>query len=233
MPPYRASNTPGQGEKTANVDFWPDRKFNTAFFFLNRQINREFSDILWNNLGVEWNNDYFELDKDDVARFVSMKRLQRCKLILKLWNMWRPSEEINRPSSYYDSLHPSVADTAEVKRTVFGLADKLNRMPYLREVHLHYSGSEGDFYKGYFVSYRDGSIVRWSADDLVTVFGNDLRGMKKVQISGTLCCECAALLASAMERPKEALSDLAAKEPERCHPRFTVPEWSDKHRGWI
>ncbi|KAI4281171.1 MAG: hypothetical protein L6R38_003911 [Xanthoria sp. 2 TBL-2021] len=213
-------------------DFWPDRKFNTAFFFLNRQINREFSDILWNILVVEWKNDHFELDKHDVVRFVSMKRLQRCKLILELRQNWRPSQ-ISRPISYYYTRHPITAMTMEVELTVFRLAHKLNQMPHLREVHLEYNESDGAFHRDFFLRYRDGSLIRWSGDDLKTVFSDDLRGMKKVQMSGTLCSECATLLASAMERPKEFLSDLHAKEPDRCISRNTLPQWSDKHRGWI
>ncbi|KAL8671738.1 MAG: hypothetical protein Q9168_003760 [Polycauliona sp. 1 TL-2023] len=228
-----------QHKTSLAIEFWPDRKFNTAFFYLNRQIHREFSDILWNTLGVEWQNNYFELDKKDSAKFMSMKRLQRCKLILG-FQPWceprpRPPSEIeNRlPNSCYYARRPIMTKTRAVELTVFGLAHKMNRMTELRELHLQYSGYEVDFEMDYFVGYRDGSIVRWSGDDLVIVFGNDLRGMKEVTISGTLCDECAALLASAMERPKEVLLDLDAEEPDKCVPRFTVPRWSDKQRGWI
>lgn len=206
-------------------DFWPDRRFNTALFFLNRQINREFSDILWNILGLEWNSDHFKLDRDDVARFVSMKRLQRCKLILDLRQCWT--------FECHFTCHPFTIVPMDVELTVFGLAHKLNQMPHLREVHLEYNQSDGAFDEDFFLRYRDGSLIRYSGHDLKTVFADDLRGMKKVQMSGTLCGECAALVASAMERPKEVLSDLHAKEPDRCIPRHTLPQWSDKHRGWI
>ncbi|KAL8855114.1 MAG: hypothetical protein Q9221_000020 [Calogaya cf. arnoldii] len=209
-----------QKREYKSVLLWPDRRFNTAFFFLNRRINREFSDMLWDILGVEWKNDDFELNKKDVARFLSMKRLQRCKLIVELHRMWRP-------------WRPFMDQSMEVEDNVFGLAHKLNRMPHLREIHLAYNESDGAFDDDFYVEYRDGSLIRWSGDDLKTVFVDDLRGMKKVQISGTVCCECTAMFASAMERPKEMLSDLNAKESDSCFPRRTVPQWSDKQRGWI
>ena len=217
---------------TQNVHFWPDRNFNTALFFLNRQISREFSDTLWNNLGVEWKNDHLVLNKDDVARFESMKRLQRCKLIIEVRDFWRPSA-MNPPNSYYYARHPIIARSIEIELTVFGLAHKLNQMPHLRYLHLEYHESIQDFEEDVFLKYRDGSLVRWSGDDVKTVFSEDLRGMKEVQMSGALCCECAALVASAMERPKEVLSDLHAREPDRCIPRRTTPEWGDKLRDWI
>ncbi|KAI4104540.1 MAG: hypothetical protein LQ339_003843 [Xanthoria mediterranea] len=213
-------------------DFWPDRRFNTALFFLNRQINREFSDILWDILGVEWNNDHFKLDRDNVARFVSMKRLQRCKLILGLRHDYCRPSRTGPPISCYDARHLFAALSMDIELTVFGLAHKLNQMPHLKEVHLEYNESDGDFDEDFFLRYRDGSLIRYSGDDLKTVFADDLRGMK-VQMSGTLCGECAALVASAMERPKEVLSDLHAQEPDRCIPIHTLPQWSDKHRGWI
>ncbi|KAL8677259.1 MAG: hypothetical protein Q9186_006295 [Xanthomendoza sp. 1 TL-2023] len=215
-----------------DLELWPDRRFNPALFFLNRQINREFSDILWNTLSVEWRNDCFELDKDDVARFTSMKRLQRCTIILSLSWQRRITEPVG--GLWYSYFRGNdTSEAMDVELTVFGLAHKLNKMPNLKEIHLEYKENDGDFINNYFLRYQDGSLVRWSGDDLKTVFGNDLRGMKTVQLSGTLCCECAALFISAMERPKEKLLELYGNEPDKCFPRLTVPQWSDKARGWI
>ncbi|KAL8765807.1 MAG: hypothetical protein Q9209_007211 [Squamulea sp. 1 TL-2023] len=211
--------------------FRPDRRFNTAFFTLNRQVSREFSDILWNVLSVEWKNNKFELNREDVARFTSMKRLQRCKLILELQFTFRyPSTE---RAAHDHTRRNLTTEAMPVECTVFGLGHKLNRMPHLKEIHLEYEGYDGDFDIDYFLWYRDGSLIRWSGDDLMTVFADNLRGMKKVQVSGTLCCECAALVATAMERPKEVLSEFHATEPDKCLPRSTVPQWCDKARGWI
>ncbi|KAI4240440.1 MAG: hypothetical protein L6R40_005151 [Gallowayella cf. fulva] len=210
----------GRNYSTHDPDLWPDRNFNTALFFLNRQINREFSDVLWNTLGVVWKNDCFELDMDDVARFTSMKSLQRCKLILDVHVHWKPPPRVT-------------VDAIDVELTIFGLAQKLSRMSYLREIHLEFQERDCDYDHGYFLRYRDESLIRWSIDDLKTVFGNDLRGMKKVQLSGIHCSGCAADCASGMERPREELSESDAKEPERCIPRLTNPQWSDKARGWI
>lgn len=209
--------------------FWPDRRFNIAFFVLNRQIHREFFHILWKVLRLEWKVDSFDLDLEELALFTSMKRLRRCKLILDS----RPafsSELLARPV-----IRPRYGDATayelDVELIVFGLAHKLNRMPHLEEIHLHYEESQFD--DNYFVRYQDGSLVRFAGSDLTVVFGTELRGIKKTKISGSLCDECSALLASAIECPKEALPDAYMAQTEKCIPRTTLPQWNDKARGWV
>ncbi|KAI4170392.1 MAG: hypothetical protein LQ343_005014 [Gyalolechia ehrenbergii] len=211
------------------LSFWPDRKFNTAFFVLNRQIHQEFFHTLWKVLSVEWKLDNFDLDLKELALFTSMERLRRCKLILTS-RLHFSSECKARPlvrSRYGDAT----AYELDVELTVFGLAHKLNRMPHPDEIDLEYD--ESMYGDDYFVRYRDGSLVRFDGSDLKTSFGTELRGMKKIQISGNLCDECSSLLASAMKRPKEALPEAYRLEPEKCIPRETLPQWNDKARVWI
>ncbi|KAI4207168.1 MAG: hypothetical protein LQ346_000746 [Caloplaca aetnensis] len=222
--------------------FWPMRRFSMALLIVNRQIHGEFSDIVWDVLSVEWRLSSFELDKDDLRLFTSMKRLQRCKLIISIDEILR-STYIDRHGDRNQSLddewseraRDSTASGKDIELTIFGLAYKLNRMPQLKEIHIEYWEGEGayDDEESYWVLLRDGSLHRYVEANLIDVFGTELRGMTKVQISGTLCDECAALFASAMERPKEVLPDVYMQEPERCIPRDTVPQWNDKIRGWV
>ncbi|KAL8723093.1 MAG: hypothetical protein Q9225_000564 [Loekoesia sp. 1 TL-2023] len=215
--------------RPVDTKFWPDRRFNTAFFVLNHQIHREFFHILWKVLSVEWKFDSFDLNLKELALFTSMKRLRRCKLMLDS----RPafsSELLARPV-----IRPRYGDATayelDVELTVFGVAHKLNNMPHLEEIHLHYEESQFD--DDYFVRYQDGSLIRFAGSDLIIVFATELSGIKKVQISGILCDECSALLASAIKRPKEALPDAYMVQPEKCIPRKTLPQWNDKARGWV
>lgn len=220
--------------------FWPIRVFNTAVFVINRQINKEFSDVLWNTLSVEWRLYSYELDKEHLRLFTSMKRLQRCKLITstealdKSTFMWCPSQDRILPHEWSKRVRDTTAITLDIDLTVFGLAHKLNRMPQLKEIHIEYWEEENIFAdESYWVRFRDGSLDRYVSTDLKDVFAAELRGMTKAQTSGTLCDECAALFASAMERPKEKLPEFYTQEPERCIPRDTVPQWNDKIRGWV
>lgn len=90
----------------------------------------------------------------------------------------------------------------DVDLAVFGLAHKLNRMPQLQEIHLEYRETEESYHDRFSVNFGDGSLRCYAGPDLEAVFSTNLSGMKQVGISGTLCDECGALLASAMERPK-------------------------------
>ncbi|KAL9585709.1 MAG: hypothetical protein Q9212_001366 [Teloschistes hypoglaucus] len=219
---------PGAG-KEENF-FWLDRQFNVALFLVSRQVSREFLDILWDNLGVEWHVDTFELDPKETLRFFSMKNLQRCKLILRLSPSRIASRKLYIPS--YDS-YTSVDTAMDVELTTFGLGHRLSRMLHLKQLHLEYHESEDSWEYGYWVAYRDGSLVQHMGTDLKTVFSDDLRGMKLVHVSGSLCDECAALVASAIERPREILPEMYEQEPEKCIPRATVPVWEDKSRRWV
>ncbi|KAL8653199.1 MAG: hypothetical protein Q9210_002241 [Variospora velana] len=55
-------------------NIWPDRKFITALSVLNH--------ILENVLSVEWTIQTYKPDEEEVRLFTSMKRLQRCKLVV-------------------------------------------------------------------------------------------------------------------------------------------------------
>ncbi|KAL8642414.1 MAG: hypothetical protein Q9228_000882 [Teloschistes exilis] len=128
---------------------------------------------------------------------------------------------------------PAGVSATDVELTTFGLGHRLSRMSHLKQMHLEYHESEDSWEDGYWVRYRDGSLVRHTGNDLKTVFSDDLRGMKLVHVSGTLCDECAALVASAIERPREILPEEYQQEPEKCIPRATVPLWEDKSRRWV
>ncbi|KAI4187043.1 MAG: hypothetical protein L6R41_003069 [Letrouitia leprolyta] len=212
--------------------FWPDRKFNEAFFLLNHQIHREFFHILWKVLSVEWKLDHFDLDLRELALFSSMTRLQRCKLIL---SSYMESKLEARPPNrwHWFSRRDLTLFDLDAELTVFGLAHKLSRMLYLDEIHIEYDESESGFDADYFIRYQDGSITHFTGLDLKTVFGNDLRGKKNVRVSGNLCDECAAAFTSAMVISNETLPDTYRVEPEKCIPRGTIPQWSDEVRGWI
>ncbi|KAL9598263.1 MAG: hypothetical protein Q9219_004622 [cf. Caloplaca sp. 3 TL-2023] len=215
---------------TIEATFWPDRQFNAAFFVLNRQIYQEFAHTLWKVLNLEWRIKTFDLNPKELALFTSMKRLQRCTLIFDSTPFLSP-ELLSRPT-FKTRYGNATAHELDIELTIFGLAHKLNRMSCLDEIHLEY-GEESNCNEDYFVRYRDGSLLRLQGSDLRTVFGNELRGMKKVKISGTLCDECSALFASAMERPKEVLSEFYLVEPEKCIPRASLPQWDDKVRRWV
>lgn len=223
---------PEPGAGTEEKVFWLDRHVNVALFLVSRQVSREFSDILWDNLGVEWHVDTFELDPDEALRFFSMKYLQRCKLILRL----SPSRIRAASRRVYIPWYHSytwVDNAMDVELTTFGLGHRLSRMLHLKQIHLEYHESEDSWEDGYWVQYRDGSVVQHTGSDLKTVFSDDLRGMKIVNVSGNLCDECAALLASAIERSREILLEVYTQEPEKCIPRATVPVWEDKSRRWV
>ncbi|KAL8841642.1 MAG: hypothetical protein Q9170_000856 [Blastenia crenularia] len=197
--------------------FWPDRKFNTAIFLLSRRTHQEFMHVLWDILGVEWEVDDSKLDQKDVRLFTSMRLLQRCKIIIDTYK--------------FGPVY--LGGDWDVELTVFGLAHKINRMPHLEQIHLEYIEDEDSYTDHYFVRFQDHSVQHYYGSDLKTVFGTELRGMKKVEISGSLCDECSALLASAMERSKEVLPQHPGTEPEKCIPRATLPQWNDKVRGWV
>ncbi|KAL8695146.1 MAG: hypothetical protein Q9218_000314 [Villophora microphyllina] len=211
--------------------FWLDRKFNKALFFVNKQISREFLDILWDTLGVEWHISSFELDPEESRRFFSMRYLQRCKLILYSSpnHLYAPSSILDRPRI----LRDYTAAAMDIELTTFGLGHRLSRMPYLKQIYLDFHEGEDSWDDGYWVRYRDGSLVQYMGSDLKTIFSTDLRGIKLVQMSGNLCDECAALVASAIERPREILPYVYMQEPERCIPRTTTPQWEDHSRRWM
>ncbi|KAI4105797.1 MAG: hypothetical protein L6R37_002544 [Teloschistes peruensis] len=211
--------------------FWIDRQFNVALFLVSKQISREFSDNLWDNLGVEWHIDTFVLDPEETLRFFSMKYLQRCKLILHSSPSftYAASRRFDRRGNIYDITVSAI----DVELTTFGLGHRLSRMSHLKQMHLEYHESEDSWEDGYWVRYRDGSLVQHMGNDLKTVFSDGLRGIKLVHVSGTLCDECAALVASAIERPREILPEEYQQEPEKCIPRATVPLWEDKSRRWV
>ncbi|KAL8703008.1 MAG: hypothetical protein Q9201_003824 [Fulgogasparrea decipioides] len=221
------------GSRDLERYFWLDRKFNTALFLLNRQISREFMDVMWDNLGVEWHVDSFELDPKDNRRLEAMNRLQRCKLVLHSHPTyhWFPANSVTRqtPHSTYDLT----AWALDIELTVWGLGHKLNRMPHLKQVHIEYTEEEDTWEDGYWLRFRDGSLVQFFGPELKTVLSTDLRGIKNVTVTGTLCDECAALVASAIERPKDILAEAYMQEPDKCIPRKTVPQWCNKTRGWI
>ncbi|KAL8734673.1 MAG: hypothetical protein Q9166_001329 [cf. Caloplaca sp. 2 TL-2023] len=164
--------------------FWLDRSFNTALFSLDRQINRQFSDLLWNILGVEWKSDCFELDPAHVARFTSMKRLQRCTLILEIANLWLSYDYQGTGAAAARDLtnHSSrnlLTKAMHVELSIFGLAHKLNRMPHLREIRLECNQCEVSLQQDYFLRYQDGSLVRYPGDELKTVFSKRPQGPKE------------------------------------------------------
>ncbi|KAI4260174.1 MAG: hypothetical protein LQ352_000439 [Teloschistes flavicans] len=229
--PQLPSPLPGQSGCEKQDLFWLDRQFNVALFLVSRQVSREFSDILWDNLGVEWHMNTFELDPKESRRFFSMKLLQRCKLILHSHPnfMYAASSTENRTRITGNSVFTAM----DVELTTFGLGHRLSRMSHLKQMHLEYYENEDSWSDGYWVRYRDDSLVQYMGTDLKTVFSNDVRGMKLVQVSGTLCNECAALVASAIERPREILPDVYKQEPEKCIPRATVPLWDNKGRRWV
>lgn len=232
----RSHSNPCGVENEDGGKFRPVRTFNTALFVVNHQINQEFSDVLWNVLSVEWAVCSYELDKEELRLFTSMKRLQRCKLIIDTQKIRRPTwtyRDRSLDGLWSTRVRDTTAEGLDIERTVFGLAHKLNRMPQLKEVHLEYGEHEDSYDESYWVRFRDGSLYRYDAADLKAVFGTELRGMKKVQISGSLCDECAALFASTFVRPKETLPEAYMQEPEKCIPRHTVPQWNDKIRGWV
>ncbi|KAI4122231.1 MAG: hypothetical protein LQ338_005937 [Usnochroma carphineum] len=234
--------------------FRPLRKFDTALFVLNHQTNQEFSDILWNVLSVEWKVDSYKLDEEELRLFTSMRRLQRCELILDTRAIFfssmvlRPRRNLDWhstvPASHCGSDWLSVNGWSinardmtgwalDVELTVFGLAHRLNRMTQLQQIHLDYCEYMDSYYNSYFVRFRDGSLLRYTGADVRAVLSTELRGMKKVEISGSLCDECAALFASAIEGPKEPLPEVYMQDPETCIPRHTTPQWDDKNRGWV
>ncbi|KAL8737447.1 MAG: hypothetical protein Q9181_001663 [Wetmoreana brouardii] len=203
--------------------FWFDRKFNTALFLLNRQINQEFMDVMWNNLGVEWHVDTFELDPKDTSRLEAMNRLQRCKLILHSHPTYHcfPAKSVMRqtPHSRYDLT----AWALDIELTVWGLGHKLNRMPHLKQVHVDYTEEEDTWEDGYWLRFRDRSLVQFFGPELKTVLSTDLGGIKNVTVTGTLCDECAALVASAIERPKEKLAEAYMQESENVSQEKLFP----------
>ncbi|KAL8908064.1 MAG: hypothetical protein Q9207_001043 [Kuettlingeria erythrocarpa] len=230
------------GEYEVGGKFWPMRRFSMALLLVNRQIHEEFSDIVWDVQSVEWRLPSYELDKDDLRLFTSMKRLQRCKLIISTDEVHRSTyialyrdQNQSLDDEWSERVRDSTASGRDIEFTIFGLAYKLNRMPQLKEIHIEYWEGERayDDKQSYWVHLRDGSLHRYVGASLRDVFGTELRGMTKVQISGTLCDKCAALFASAMERPKEVLPDVYRQEPERSIPRNTVPQWNDKIRAWL
>ena len=207
-------------------NLWPNRKFNTALFVLNRQIHHEFTHILWKVLDVEWTLNGYHLHPTDVRLFTSIKYLQRCKLIISI-DALRYANTIHGITDDY--LTSPVPD---IEETVFGLPHKLNRMLHLEQIHIEYHEDEDSYEGDYWVRSPDDSLLRYVGADLKTVFGIELRGVKKVRISGSLCDECSALLSSAIQRPKDTLPEVYRAELEQRIPRTTLPQWSDKVRGW-
>ncbi|KAL8953911.1 MAG: hypothetical protein Q9222_000285 [Ikaeria aurantiellina] len=214
--------------------FWPDRKFNTALFLLNRQTNREFSDVLWNTMTLEWNIDCFELRPDHLARLRCMApRLQRCNVILDLRKAWG-SKLLLRP--LYDPTGRDITASAlEIERTIFGVGSLLNdSMPCLKEVNIEYLEDTQSYDDDYWLVYRNGAMVRWLGSDLKLVVGADLRGFKSVRIGGNLCEECTALVLSVIDQPKEVRwEEWKGGSSGMCYPRDTLPRWDNKIRGWV
>ncbi|KAL8710395.1 MAG: hypothetical protein Q9220_004996 [cf. Caloplaca sp. 1 TL-2023] len=222
------------GDNTHEEHFWPDRKFNTALFLLNRQTNREFSDVLWNTLALEWNVDSFELQPDHLARLRCMQpRLQRCKVLLDLrspyWKVFRPRRPLYNPTN-----RDITASALEIEKTIFGLGHLLNSsMPHLKEIHIEYLEDKHTINDDYWLLYRNGAMVHWMGADLKVVVGEDLRGFKDVRIGGNLCEECTALVLSVIEQPKEARPDEWNEGPGVCFPKDTLPRWDQKIRDWV
>lgn len=116
--------------------FWPVRRFSMALLLVNRQIHEEFSDILWGTLSVEWKLSSYKLDKEDLRLFTSMKRLQRCKLIIsmkelsQLTYIYDPRDRDRSLDNVWSTrARDTTAGSLDIELTIFGLAYKLNRMP--------------------------------------------------------------------------------------------------------
>ena len=200
--------------------FFIDHQFNRSILLVNRQVNREFSDVLWQHLRVDLLIETLRLDQKDMARLLSMPRLEQCTLRIHLTHRWQ------HPDVHGDDFDQRIVD---IDLTVFSIAHKLSRMSRLNRVCVDYIEDQDDYDDDHFLRYRDGSIIRRSYSDLKDFLGQDLRGIKNLQVTGTLCGECTALLVSAMECPPEVY----IQDPDYCFPTETTPEWSDKVRNWI
>ena len=192
---------------------------NTSMMYLNRKTREEFLDVLWDHLSVSLVIDQFMLPMDELKTLLSMTRLQKCSINIRALPFRREGL----------SLRFRETDILDVEQTVFGLPHRLNRMPNLRQIDLNYSEEAADVPVSYWLRYCDGSFVQHLSTDIKDVFSQDLRGMKAAHVTGSLCDECAASVASSMKRPKE----IQTREPERCVPHLTTSKWSEKLRRWL
>ncbi|KAL9020334.1 MAG: hypothetical protein Q9185_002412 [Variospora sp. 1 TL-2023] len=170
-------------------------------------------------MSVEWTVQTYKVGEEEVRLFTSMKRLQRCKLIVETskihFSTWALRElrdqdwhskvpRMHCGSLYHINVSPCWA--LKVEDTVLGLVYQLNYMPQLKELHLEYKEDDNLRLESFFVHSADGSLRRYSGYNIKMLFNSDLRYMKKVHIRGNLDDFWTASIASAVILPKEIVS---------------------------